>query len=410
MRSRFPAYYRPTEPEFEKLWRECIFSVDANVLLHIYRRKPATRKEIISVLKGLGDRLWIPYQAALEFQKNKIGVIADQIKIFEDTKNRMETFAATFEDFARKNEHHPLIDFENLRSSVSDLKDQSIRALEQQRTQFPDLYAADTIAEELNFIDGNAIGGELDWNEDKILEEAKRRQAARIPPGYADSEKPGLDRLGDLKIWLQLIAKGREGKRSLIFVTDDAKEDWWHIHQKRTIGPHPLLMAEFTKETGQQFYMYNFASFLDHYKRYLKRPVEQGAIDEIRSEEQRREQNRFDQARSRVLATLDTDISLLEEKRKTLSRMLKGVEEEIASLSSRIDQMNAIPISDRNVLLNSLQADLKSSLEQKRAEMGEMRTSLQEIDATHYFLSKKREQAFKKAASQYFSDRGDAAS
>lgn len=37
MRDLFPGYYRPTEAEFKKMWDEGIVSVDANLLLHIYR-------------------------------------------------------------------------------------------------------------------------------------------------------------------------------------------------------------------------------------------------------------------------------------------------------------------------------------------------------------------------------------
>ena len=32
-------YYRPTESEFKKLWKDCVFAFDANTLLNVYRYK-----------------------------------------------------------------------------------------------------------------------------------------------------------------------------------------------------------------------------------------------------------------------------------------------------------------------------------------------------------------------------------
>ena len=44
MRKTFPGYYRPTEAEFRRLWDKCIFVLDANVLLNLYRYSEETRK------------------------------------------------------------------------------------------------------------------------------------------------------------------------------------------------------------------------------------------------------------------------------------------------------------------------------------------------------------------------------
>jgi hypothetical protein len=63
MRNIFPGYYRPTDEEFYKMWQECIFVFDANVLLNLYRYSPDTRDELLDVLERLKDRIWIPHQA-----------------------------------------------------------------------------------------------------------------------------------------------------------------------------------------------------------------------------------------------------------------------------------------------------------------------------------------------------------
>ena len=70
MKDMFPEYYQPTEDEFKQLWADAIFVFDANVLLDIYRYSPKASKELIGILKDLDDRIWLPYQFALEYHRN----------------------------------------------------------------------------------------------------------------------------------------------------------------------------------------------------------------------------------------------------------------------------------------------------------------------------------------------------
>ena len=52
---------------------------------------------------------------------------------------------------------------------------------------------------------------------------------------------------------LKLLERAKAEKKPLLFVTDDAKEDWWLIHEERTIGPRPELLREFAKLLGVKF-------------------------------------------------------------------------------------------------------------------------------------------------------------
>jgi len=70
MKKTFPGYYCLTEEEFSVLWNTCLFVLDANVLLNLYSYSQETSNELIGILKQISDRLWIPHQAALEYQKN----------------------------------------------------------------------------------------------------------------------------------------------------------------------------------------------------------------------------------------------------------------------------------------------------------------------------------------------------
>jgi hypothetical protein len=72
MRETFPGYYTPSDAEFKRLWTKSLFVLDANVLLNLYRYSSETRKKLIEILQRLDTRLWVPHQAALEYQRNRL--------------------------------------------------------------------------------------------------------------------------------------------------------------------------------------------------------------------------------------------------------------------------------------------------------------------------------------------------
>lgn len=78
MKKLFPGFYQPTDTEFKKLWEKCTFVIDANVLLNLYRYPEEAKADLLKVFGKISDRLWLPYQAALEYQKNRLIVIAEQ--------------------------------------------------------------------------------------------------------------------------------------------------------------------------------------------------------------------------------------------------------------------------------------------------------------------------------------------
>ena len=86
MRDLFPSYYRPTDEEFKELWEKCFFIFDTNVLLNLYLYDKKTLNDFLKVLKVVNERLWIPHQVALEFQKNRIDNIKKRNKEIGDLK------------------------------------------------------------------------------------------------------------------------------------------------------------------------------------------------------------------------------------------------------------------------------------------------------------------------------------
>ena len=120
--------------------------------------------------------------------------------------------------------------------------------------------------------------------DDTPHKEIDQRFRLQIPPGYRDEKtKPeGFNKYGDGILWFQLIDYTKTQGKSLIFITDDRKDDWWKMEGSKTIGPHRRLVREMLQEGGISFYMYHPDRFMEYAKDYLGLRVKQEAIDEVR--------------------------------------------------------------------------------------------------------------------------------
>ena len=65
----------------------------------------------------------------------------------------------------------------------------------------------------------------------------------------------------------------------MIFISDDAKEDWWWIHRGRKLGARPELLEEFHEATEHDFHIYEFTQFLRIAAE--RHPEIQGGVDQI---------------------------------------------------------------------------------------------------------------------------------
>lgn len=102
MRKIFPGYFRPTDQEFEQLWKDCIFAVDANVLLNLYRYSPATRQELEKALSAVKERLFLPHQSGKEFLRNRLNVTAGQA---EEYARAIKTIKELSETLSNRKKH-----------------------------------------------------------------------------------------------------------------------------------------------------------------------------------------------------------------------------------------------------------------------------------------------------------------
>ena len=287
MRNLFRGYYKPTPEQFAEIWEKCIFSFDANILLHIYSYTPETRERFFEILNKLNERIWIPHQVAYEYQKNRIYVISDQVKAYEDidkilTRNFYELRNELFKDYKR----HPFLNtqqiVEDIEKAVEDVK----YKIKLAQTNHPNYIEADELREVLtNLLEGRVGNPYSEEELENIYQKAEKRFTYKKPPGYKDAKKPVPKSYGDVVLWFQLIDYARSQQKPIIFVTDDNKEDWWLKYEGETVEPRPDLVQEIVSEVGLedfQFYMYHSDQFMDFAEKFLELPVKPEAVKEAR--------------------------------------------------------------------------------------------------------------------------------
>lgn len=293
MKDLFPGYYPPTDQELSDLWKDCIFVLDANVLLNLYRYSKETAAEFLNILSKISDRLWIPHQVALEYHKRRLEVISQQKKAYDEAQERMRKISDEIKNrFLSK--RHPFIREEKaLIGKLEVLLTEIEQQLEDGKSDCLSIIGEDNIKDSITSLFEGKVGQA--YSNDKlkeIYEIGKKRYGQKIPPGYEDVRNKSGDReYGDLIIWFQVIDYGQENKKPMILITDEKKDDWWLKFDGKIIGPRPELRSEIADKAQVQFYMYRIDPFMEHAQKFLKQRIKQKAIEEVRETRRQDEKN-----------------------------------------------------------------------------------------------------------------------
>lgn len=303
MKKNFYGYYPPSTEQYERLWKEGLIVLDTNVLLNLYRLPTTARDELVSVLELLKERLWIPHQVSLEFQRRRLTVIASERKATEEA---LTATSDLVDDIKKKVDALQIdkrglgIESQPLLAELAKANSQLLEAIKTTHNAQLDISATDPVRERLDALLNNRVGDGPTNQEDldKLVIEGEDRFKEKIPPGFADSDKDKnpneatfiFDHLkyqrkfGDLILWRQLIQHVKStGIKTVLLITADRKEDWWWREQGKTIGPHPELIREIRREGAVDlFWMYSSVQFVEHANKYSTASVSKESVAEIK--------------------------------------------------------------------------------------------------------------------------------
>ncbi len=288
MKSKFSEYYKLNETELKGHWEKDIFCFDANVLLNLYRYSPSTREAFFSLLEKVKDRIWITYQAAFEYQKNRLVVINAQREAYKDIRETLTKKKGEIEAKLNSFKKHPYLQTAELKKQIESAFDSIGRDLDNLEGKHPDYLDNDPIWEKLSTLLDGKVGDDFSKDDlEKLYRDGKKRYDEKVPPGYMDMKEKqnegNRSLYGDIIVWKQVIEKAKTGGDSIILITDDLKEDWWYKFKGKTISPRPELIKEFKEETNKRINIYQADKFLEMANKNLAQQTTKEAIQEIRN-------------------------------------------------------------------------------------------------------------------------------
>jgi len=287
VKKEFSWYFKPNKEELDEIWGKGLLTVDANLLLDLYRYHEDTRESILSSLEKFEGTLWLSRQASEEFFRNRNKVIVSASKTFKEAKDEVEKLHSTIESAVNQLKGNRLIPedlAEEMLNSILPPVTAAKEKIEGLKMAHPDFLKDDSVLTKLTDLFESSIGDSFrDEEKEGVMEEAKRRQINNIPPGYLDSEKDGDRPYGDYFMWRQILDKAKNEGKPVILVTSERKEDWWEKISGKTIGPRMELMKEAAEHSGQRVLIYQTDRFLEYSSSRKGEDVNAKAVEEIRA-------------------------------------------------------------------------------------------------------------------------------
>jgi len=398
MKELFPGYYRKTENDIKRIWEDGIIMFDTNVLLNLYRYSEATQTTILELIKRFSKQIYLPHQAALEYNRNRYEVIAEQEKAYNEFLDKISQIQKDLQStnkppfLTSKVDKELNVVFEKVGNEVKE----SIQ-------KYCDYLKDDPIYNRISDLFANRITEQFSDDELKeIFKEGEERYKSKIPPGFEDEKtKEGVRKYGDLVLWKQIIKKAKELNKDIILVTDERKLDWWwKIKDGRNMGPRQELVEEIKSQANVDFHMYSSERFLSYGQSFFNEKVNQQALEEIQAmkkaelEEMKRLQLLERRMIERELKAKD-EINYLTKKLEDINQKLSSIRKHQESLFKESIESDEIKEYLHSVSIH------ESELESERMEMMNKLNSIQKFLAESEINSKEERMRFLKYFNEF---------
>jgi len=351
MKDLFPGHFKESESSLREVWNTSLFVFDANILLNLYRYSDATRNEFLRILETIKDRAWLPHRAAEEYLNNRLSVIDQQEKSYDDTVKSIELLKRDLEN-ARQ---HPFVS-KDIMERMSSVFEELCNELKNNKSVHTTRISSEEIKDSIAGIFENSVGFPYEKERlEQLISEGEERYKQKVPPGFKDGSKSGsrevfsdqCRKYGDLIVWTQVIDKATELEKGVVLVTDDKKEDWWEKFKGKTVGPRPELVKEFKDRASQTFHMYQADRFLELARENLGEQVSEEIVEEIR--EVRR--------RDKLAHLRIKEVELNKHRKKQLNNLTEELEKVRHQMANYKNEMHML--QEQRHMLESEKSSLK---------------------------------------------------
>jgi hypothetical protein len=262
-------------PNIVEVIEEATIVFDTSALLNVYRYSLVNSKRILNHIQNYEDKLWIPAQVKKEFNKNQENVRSVNLyknfdkKLSKHVESKKDELLVQLSEYEKKR----FSGFTELKSKLEAKFSEMDTIVKHYKTEISEETGVykDFIEEVDSFfsslINSEKVGEELNFIELlKILKEGELRYRYKLPPGFEDATKDGIDKFGDLIFWKQILYKSSNiDNKYIILVTSDVKPDWFQKNKKNeVVSPREELLSEFTQlNTEKEIIIIPFEDFIE---------------------------------------------------------------------------------------------------------------------------------------------------
>ncbi|CAL9420922.1 PIN domain-containing protein [Nocardiopsis dassonvillei] len=300
----FEAQRTPTDSDYTSVLRTGMVALDTNVLLDLYRMNGQVRMDMLTVLKSIKERIWVPHQVVMEFWRGRQSeeLISYHDRKADTTKEALRAASdkakRALDDWVKSVHIGDKVDiaepmYKEL-DQVQEIFEKIGSLLEGQanRDRVPGIRDTNTdpvISELEKLLDGKVGLPNDDDRNAKEISIAKERAKKQMPPGYLDFEsgkKSDKDAAGDYLLWRQILDQAQEQNIDVLLVTRDLKEDWWRKAPPKAVRlPRIELVREFRDVAGGRFFMVEPSVLMQKVSTVFKleRKVNQNSVAALQS-------------------------------------------------------------------------------------------------------------------------------
>lgn len=306
MRNSFSGFYGVSEDAIGTVFTSAktIFIFDANIFLTLYRCEEETRNRFFEIWENIKGQCWFPHQVCLEYQRNRLKVVKDSRDALGKIPKKISGSIAELKTQIFDGEHNQTISrYSNLKGELTALFEQIEKAvnifseihIEARKKNIDFLSSHDVIRDRIDELTDGRIGPAPENQEviNKLNTSGKTRYKYRTGPGYDDSPDKnksfysfdGINydaEYGDYYVWSQILeyVKGKP-ECNVVYVTNDAKSDFYYKIEGKIRGPNESLRTEIMKQGVAEFLLQNIDTFLHHANNHLDAKIAESVITEL---------------------------------------------------------------------------------------------------------------------------------
>ncbi|MGR6743169.1 PIN-like domain-containing protein [Microbacterium sp. F1-18] len=262
----FDQYYRTSGEDQARLFEQSVIVFDTNVLLNVLRYSESARQELIDAIASVADRTFVPHQVAVEYNRNRVKVVSDRRAELDEVGNKSDEIRQSVSGLTNLLRRRRIVgdpDIETLEQAsqafLAVLNNTSQEALDKYDLEPDSLVGVvDDWTRRLDeALAGRVAAAPSSGDLEKDKEEAERRKAERLAPGFKD------DAMGDYLWWAETLRWPQIVGKHLFIVSDDAAKGDWRFEQRGiAAGAHQVLIDDARNAGAQTLTLLTTVDFL----------------------------------------------------------------------------------------------------------------------------------------------------